>query len=53
MTCSIEEESGSFFLLNMGYIFCYMALLINTGKLIAVGKEFKKPKGQYHAECDS
>ena len=29
------------FLLNMGYIFCYMALLINTEKLIAVGSSSK------------
>ena len=29
------------FLLNMGYIFCFMALLINTPKLIAVGSSSK------------
>ena len=29
------------FLLNMEYIFCYMALLINTEKLIAVGSSSK------------
>ena len=29
------------FLLNMGYIFCFMALLINTPKLIALGSSSK------------